>query len=446
MSKTRVAIACQGGGSQTAFTAGALKALCEAQIAQNFEIVSISGTSGGAVCASLLWYGYGRGDRPVWKRLIEFWKDNTAQGLAEQLFNDAIVTSLRLIDRGWLPSFQISPSSPLLSHAMKLLGAGVRRGFLEFPELLRKFIDFDEIARWGARQEAPVLVVGAANITTGKLVKFMSNYAPIRLEHLLASCAVPTLFPAVMIEGQAYWDGLFSDNPPVEELVRPISVGDDNVPDEIWIIKINPTASHKVPLLPQEISDRRNQLEGNISLFQQLQHVEWINDVYLRGGLREDVFAHHGMKPPIRIPKAFADDPDKPFHIPWIEMPDALQDQLDYEGKLDRSARNIDWLVAEGEASARDFLVRRAKLPPLPAGNSLEELVMMANHAARFFLVQPGSDPVPRVAEHFERFWGPDRRARLVGHLAAGGAGLDEPVREAAVLLANADRAGRPAS
>src|SRR5262249_13327997 len=107
-------------------------------------------------------------------------------------FNDAIVTSLRLINRGWLPSFQTSPSSPLLSHAMKLLSAGVRPGFLEFPELLRKFIDFDEIARWGARQEAPVLVVGSANITTGKLVKFMSNHAPIRLEHILASCAVPT--------------------------------------------------------------------------------------------------------------------------------------------------------------------------------------------------------------------------------------------------------------
>ncbi len=37
--KTKIAIACQGGGSQTAFTAGALKALCEARIADEFEIV-----------------------------------------------------------------------------------------------------------------------------------------------------------------------------------------------------------------------------------------------------------------------------------------------------------------------------------------------------------------------------------------------------------------------
>lgn len=43
MPKTRVAIACQGGGSQTAFTAGALKALCRPQMRDQFEVVSISG-------------------------------------------------------------------------------------------------------------------------------------------------------------------------------------------------------------------------------------------------------------------------------------------------------------------------------------------------------------------------------------------------------------------
>ena len=59
--KTKIAIACQGGGSQTAFTAGALKALCEANIEEEFEVVSISGTSGGAVCAALVWFAFEKG-------------------------------------------------------------------------------------------------------------------------------------------------------------------------------------------------------------------------------------------------------------------------------------------------------------------------------------------------------------------------------------------------
>ena len=66
MSRLKIAIACQGGGSQTAFTAGALKTLCEAGIGDEFEIVGISGTSGGAVCATLLWYAFMKGERPVW--------------------------------------------------------------------------------------------------------------------------------------------------------------------------------------------------------------------------------------------------------------------------------------------------------------------------------------------------------------------------------------------
>ena len=80
MSRLKIAIACQGGGSQTTFTAGALKALCEARIDNELEVVGISGTSGGAVCATLLWYAFVKGERPVWGRMMEFWKENTAQG------------------------------------------------------------------------------------------------------------------------------------------------------------------------------------------------------------------------------------------------------------------------------------------------------------------------------------------------------------------------------
>ena len=87
MAKLKVAIACQGGGSQTAFTAGALKALCQEQVAEEFDFVSISGTSGGALCATLIWYAAMKGERPLWGRMIKFWEENTAQGPAEHAIN-----------------------------------------------------------------------------------------------------------------------------------------------------------------------------------------------------------------------------------------------------------------------------------------------------------------------------------------------------------------------
>jgi NTE family protein len=46
MSKPKIAIACQGGGSQTAFTAGVLKAVFDSGIHHETEIIALTGTSG----------------------------------------------------------------------------------------------------------------------------------------------------------------------------------------------------------------------------------------------------------------------------------------------------------------------------------------------------------------------------------------------------------------
>jgi NTE family protein len=83
MSRTRVAIACQGGGSQCAFVAGALKALFAHGIHQRYSIVGLSGTSGGALTAALAWMGLlrqARGEQePIEDRVIALWKDLSAR-------------------------------------------------------------------------------------------------------------------------------------------------------------------------------------------------------------------------------------------------------------------------------------------------------------------------------------------------------------------------------
>lgn len=362
--RTKIAIACQGGGSQTAFTAGALKALCEAKIEDAFDVVSISGTSGGAICAALVWFAFEKDEDPLWGRLMNFWKDNTAQGWLEHTFNQLVVESIRLANRGLVPTMQVSPSSPMVQAMMGVATIGQRENFKDFRALLQSHIDFDEIAAWGPRKKRPILMIGAANVSTGKLTKFISASQPIRVEHILASCAVPNIFPAVLIGGDAYWDGLFSDNPPIQELLRPGSVGVENVPEEIWLIKINPTTCESVPEQLDDILDRRNQLEGNISLFQQLRHVEMLNDLILGNAFRHEYLARLDVKTPIRIPKSFPADVDKSYHIPCIEMSAELQNTLDYESKIDRSAANVDHLINEGVRCARTFLLKRAATPP----------------------------------------------------------------------------------
>ena len=195
----KIAIACQGGGSQTAFTAGALKALYEARIQDEVDVVSISGTSGGALCATLMWYSIIKGETPPWKRLMSFWAANTAQGWAEEAFNKMVVESRRMANSGLLPTMQFSPYSPVVQAMLGVATASHRTDFKDFEALLRSHMDFDEIQAWGVRAQRPVLMIGAANVITGKLAKFISTHEPIRIEHLLASCAVPNIFPAVEI-------------------------------------------------------------------------------------------------------------------------------------------------------------------------------------------------------------------------------------------------------
>jgi len=357
----KVAIACQGGGSQTAFTAGVIKALYDNKVQDYFNVVSLSGTSGGAICAFLTWYALKKGDDPVWKRLLDFWQDNAAQTYQERLFNDATIKTLELVSKGQLPQYNLSPSSPLVKSWLSFATQGLRSRFTDLKELLETHVDFSELASWGAQPHIPILLLGACNILTGKLHKFNSYHEPIIVDHLLASACVPNVFPAVTIETMAYWDGLFSDNPPIDRLIKPEFVGKENIPHEIWVIKINPTTTDRIPVDADDVLDRRNELEGNVSLFQSLRQVEFLNELLSKGAFREEFLNEFNITEPIKIPKSFPEDPDHRYHIPMIEMSEDLAKSLNYESKLDRCPENINRLIADGEKQGKFFIETRLR-------------------------------------------------------------------------------------
>ena len=209
-----------------------------------------------------------------------------------------------------------------------------------------------------------MLLVGAVNVLNGHLAQFTSRASGLRIEHILASCAVPSLFPAVEFDGGAYWDGLFSDNPPINEMIRARCVGNENIPDEIWVIKINATGASSVPVSPDAIADRRNELVGNVSLFQQLRSVGFINDLLLGDAFRPEFLRSFDVRAPIGIPKCYREEPDRPYHIPCIEMSPDLQESLDHASKLDRGAAQAARLMADGERQARAFLEQRGLSRP----------------------------------------------------------------------------------
>ena len=67
---------------------------------------------------------------------------------------------------------------------------------------------------------------------------------------------------------------------------------------------------------------------------------------------------------------------------------------------------------------------------------SADRLVQMANDIGHFFAAEPQRvDAVAGIAGHIQRFWDPRMRRKIIAHLQAGGAGLEDLVREAIASL-----------
>ncbi len=358
--KTRIAIACQGGGSQTAFTAGVFQAFFARNFHKDYQIVSLSGSSGGAVCAFFAWLAL-QLQQDDCHQLSEFWHDNSALNRWELAFNDSIINYLKGVLSGRLPAYNKAPSAnsftPSFSH-------GLRREFSDFEYLLTKHADFATLNQFCNQERLPYLVVGACDVLSGRLRKFSSRNETISAKHLLASACIPNLFPAVAIGAGAYWDGLFSDNPPIDALIKPEFIG-SQLPDEVWVIKIDSTTSTSIPDTPEAIANRKGQLEGNLSLFHGLSHLEFLNDLLIdnanRSALEGKSYLNHryGLNKEIKIPKVFRDEADKPYHIPMIEMSPELQGELNYESKLDRNPEFIQRLISDGVRQGNSFLDQR---------------------------------------------------------------------------------------
>src|SRR5215216_1978342 len=321
----RVAIACQGGGSHTAFTAGVLMRLLRAEELKRYKVVGLSGTSGGAVCALLAWDNLLRGDtRGAAEALDAFWRDNSATAPHEQIINSWVL---------WASSLQNFITMPVVSpYYDNYFSVSALE---EFKRMLERRVDF---AKVGLQPEDsyPVLLVGAVDVLSGEFKTFNSRRDRITPETILASAAIPTLFRSVRAgDGGTYWDGLFSQNPPVRELT-------DEGPDEIWVVQINPKELQTEPRTVLEIVDRRNELSGNLSLYQELRSIEKIDQL-----LEEGLLSPGGKY--------------KQIVVRVIELSRSrFSRSLGTASKLDRDPRFIEELMSHGEARAEEFLAALA--------------------------------------------------------------------------------------
>jgi NTE family protein len=314
-----VAIACQGGGSHTAFTAGVLQGLI-ANLPEDAEVVALSGTSGGAICAALAWDGFVRGDpRRAIGKLQSFWDAMAASDPVDSLTNQSLMSVMSLRDLMVLP--EVSP------YHLPTWGED------RFRAILADHFDFEELRRLARRPGAPLLHVGAVEVLSGHFELFTGE--ELTAECLLASAAIPELFRAVAVPNRGvYWDGLFSQNPPIHDLI-------EQHLDEIWLIQINSSTCARVPSETHEILDRRNALSGNLSMEQELGFIDTLNRAIRNGRLKDPRF--------------------HPIEVSRI----SLDRELNYRSKLDRRPQFLDELREYGKTKCRWFLREREARRPM---------------------------------------------------------------------------------
>jgi NTE family protein len=311
----KVAIACQGGGSHAAFAAGVLDHLLGPRQRERFELVSLSGTSGGAMCAALAWRGLiASGPDEARQRLVRFWRDLEVHNVADAIANFWGV---------WMAALPVEVSPYLFEAPAE---PRLRR-------LLSLHLDLENFTSDAKARARLKLLIGATDVLNGARVIFHGE--GLTYDHLIASAAVPPLFRALRDNGRLYWDGLFTTNPPVREFtnIHPR-------PDEIWVVQINPQRRATEPRSMPDIIDRRNELAGNLSLQQELYFIDKINHLL-------------GNHAPLSAKY-------KPIQVRIVEL-ELETERLDYPSKVDRRSAFIEELLDVGRKRAELFFDSKSK-------------------------------------------------------------------------------------
>jgi NTE family protein len=154
-----------------------------------------------------------------------------------------------------------------------------QQGANPLRDILAECVDFAQVAR------APIrLFVTATNVRTGRGRVFRN--AEITPEVLLASACLPTVFQAIEIEGEPYWDGGYTGNPTITPLVRECKSQDT------LLVAVNPVERPGTPRSARDILDRLNEVSFNSALLKELRMIALLRKVADPGSSEGAQWAH----------------------------------------------------------------------------------------------------------------------------------------------------------
>lgn len=267
----RINLALQGGGAHGAFTWGVLDRILDDD---GIEIAGISGTSAGALNGAALKAGLIEGGRPAAKAsLAQLWGEVAqVSDLRVSAWMQPMLPGLQSISQITQSLTPVSAQGIAAQLYTPYVWGAAWRNPLE--KIVRR-LDFSKVCHL----DGPRLFVGATSVRTGRIRIFSgTDIAP---EALMASACLPSVFQAVEIEGEAYWDGGYSGNPALFPLY------DRDLPDDVVIVSLNPMSREGVPMTPMDIQNRINEISFNSALLGELRAINFVRRLIAEGRLQK---------------------------------------------------------------------------------------------------------------------------------------------------------------
>jgi NTE family protein len=255
-----VDLALQGGGAHGAFTWGVLDRLLEEP---RLRIEGISGTSAGAMNAAVLADGHAAGG-PQGARaaLEEFWRRVSRAALLSPFRRSPLDVMMGRWTMDTSPVFLAFDLAARLFSPYDLNPGGAN----PLRDILAECVDFRRIVQSPIR-----LFITATNVRTGRGRVFRN--AELTPDVLLASGCLPTMFQAIEIDGEPYWDGGYSGNPTITPLVRECASSDT------LLVQVNPVERPGTPRAARDILNRLNEVSFNATLLKELRMIAVLRQV-----------------------------------------------------------------------------------------------------------------------------------------------------------------------
>ncbi|WP_050469590.1 patatin-like phospholipase family protein [Herbaspirillum chlorophenolicum] len=244
-----VSLALQGGGSHGAFTWGVLDGLLEdGRLA--FE--GISGASAGAMNAVVMTQGYVQDGREGARAALErFWTslstrepfDFIQPDVAAAVANPAPIPGMRTL-LAMTRFFSPTQLNPLDINPLR--------------DILIEQVDFERL-----REQRDVkLFIAATQVSTGILKIFRNR--DLSVDVLLASACLPSFHRPIEIDGEAYWDGGLTANPPIFPLLHACSARD------VMVVLLHPSRRAGTPATSHDIGQRLSEISFSSAFFTEL--------------------------------------------------------------------------------------------------------------------------------------------------------------------------------